>query len=184
MRGLVAALALSLGLASVPAAAEAPAAPSGGKAVLAAASRDGASMVSEIAAGLMFMRTIGVTGVEKASTAALKKLSLEVATASAASFTELRAAAAAAGLSGSVPGVLDAPRSEQAELLLSSFDAQFEHEYIDMQIAAHRSVVALLKDGKARLGASALAAVLSRIEAKAAADLGRFEEAKRQLPAM
>ncbi|MEQ1712889.1 MAG: hypothetical protein ABL908_16015, partial [Hyphomicrobium sp.] len=86
-----------------------------------------AAAVTKAAMLLMFTRVIGVTGVEKAPTAAVKQLSLEIATTSAAMLVELKAATAVSGLAKAIPATLDRSSADQAELLQSSFETQFVH---------------------------------------------------------
>lgn len=171
---------------AMPVTAEPAKAPAAARPAAAAAPTpdSGAAVLGKAAMTLLFTRVIGVTGVEKAPSAAIKKLSYDVASASTASLSELNAAAASSGYAAAIPAVLDVAHAEKAELLLSSFDTQFEHEYLDMQIAAHRTVVTTLKDGTSKVAAPAVAAVVARLQGQLAARLASLEEAKRQLPAM
>ncbi len=139
--------------------------------------------VAKAATLLMFTRVIGVTGVEKAPTAAVKQLSLEIATASAAVLVELKAATAVSGLAKAIPETLDRTYADQAELLQSSFETQFEHEYLGMQIAAHREVIAVLAAG-GNAAVPAIGALAMKFKGQLTTNLASLEQAKRSLPAM
>lgn len=143
-------------------------------------------VVAATAMSLMFVRHIAITAVEKAPTAALKKLSFELATAYTATLAEWKqaASASAAGLAAQLPSVLDLEHADKAELLLSSFGTQFEHEYLDFQIAAHAAGIERLSriDGKGPHAAMRPAA--ARVLAQMTASLDGLRDAKRRLPAM
>ncbi len=141
-------------------------------------------VVAATAMSLMFARHIAITAVEKAPTANLKKLSFELATAYTATLAEWKQAASAAGLATQLPSVLDLEHADKAELLLSSFGTQFEHEYLDFQIAAHAAGIERLSriDGKGPHAAMRPAA--ARVLAQMTASLDGLRDAKRRLPAM
>lgn len=142
-----------------------------------------AAAVAKAAMLLMFTRVIGVTGVEKAPTAAVKQLSLEIATTSAAMLVELKAATAVSGLAKAIPATLDRTSADQAELLQSSFETQFVHEYLGMQIAAHREVIGVLAAG-GNAAAPAIGALALKFKGRLTTNLASLEHAKRSLPAM
>lgn len=150
----------------------------------AAISQTNSGVVAETAMALMFARAIGVTAVEKAPTAAIKKISIELATAYTAAAAEWKAAAVAAGLAAQMPSVLDLDHADKAELLLSSFETQFEHEYLDFQIAAHTKTIALLSRPETKALHVAMQPIAARVLAQMTANLDSLRDAKRRLPAM
>lgn len=149
-----------------------------------AVTEDGAAAVRKLAMVLNFARLIGVTGVEKSPTAAGKQLAIDVATSSAAMLAELKATASVSGYASAIPNTIDAKYAAEAELLQSSFETQFEHEYLGMQIAAHREAIGALEAGRKALAATSLAALEPALSKRLAANLSGLEAAKRALPAM
>ncbi len=151
--------------------------------VAAAESKDAAA-IRKVAMVLMFTRIIGVTGIEKSPTATGKQLALDVASTSAALLAELKAAAAVSGFASAIPDALEAVYAGQAELLQSSFETQFEHEHLSMQIAAHREVAAALEAARGGLAMPALDGVTRKVSSQMRASLSGLEAAKRALPSM
>lgn len=150
----------------------------------AAASSSADDALRQTAMALLFARVIGVTGIEKAPTGAVKQLSLDVAERSTHLLSELATAVKSSGAPVQLPTSLDASLRDKAELLQSSFESQFEHEYLDMQIAAHRQAVAALGAGGVSTQPAAVSAVTKRIAAEMSKNLAALETIKRQLPAM
>jgi predicted outer membrane protein len=150
----------------------------------AAVAADAGGLLGDVVGTLMFVRVVGVTAIEKAPTEAIKRLSAEVVGASAASLKALEAAVVEAGLGVGLPQSLSAEHAASAELLQSSFETQFEHEYLDMQIAAHRTAAARLKTADGMTLPPAIAPLVARIGQDLGKHLAALEDAKRQLPAM
>ncbi len=150
------------------------------KADQAPAAADQAQALGVVSMTLLFTRQIAPVGVAKAPTAAIKQLSLDIATSYPPLETELTRGASAALPGVALPARLDAAHRERAELLESSFETQFEHEYVAFQIDSHTAAVAALR---VLAATPALGETAKRIEAALGRNLEALQAAKRKLPA-